>query len=71
MSKRITITIETGNAAFEDSPGAETSRLLRLIADRIERDGDCCVTVNDEQTLFDLNGNRVGTLKVACGRRTR
>lgn len=43
MSENITITIETDNAAFEDYPASEVARILRKLADDIERDGfeDC------------------------------
>jgi len=41
------------NAAF-DEPGPETSRLLRLVADRIDQGAT-------EGTVSDVNGNRVGS----------
>ncbi len=45
--------IESGNAAFADSPEIELARLLRLTADRLEF-GDRA------GALIDINGNRVG-----------
>lgn len=46
--------LESGNAAFDDSPHNETARILRLLADAIEsgKEGDFL--------LSDINGNRVG-----------
>lgn len=49
-----TVTIKTDNAAFEDDMGYEIARILRQLADRVERgeEGDII--------LRDVNGNRVG-----------
>jgi hypothetical protein len=46
--------IDTGNAAFEDSPGAEVARILRVVAERIEAGEDGVIA------LMDANGNKVG-----------
>lgn len=56
----ITITINTGNAAFSDDPGAETARILRALADKFEagRGGDV-------SKLMDANGNKVGTVSIS------
>ena len=53
------IEIHTGNAAFElrDKGTAETARILRLIADQIERDGQ----KNNDGVAMDYNGNKVGS----------
>lgn len=46
--------IETDNAAFQDgAAGAETARILRLIADRLESGSTSGVAL-------DYNGNKVG-----------
>ena len=58
MGERITITLETGNAAFDDAPATEIGRILRELADRIERDGI------PPDYLYDVNGNRVGRVDV-------
>jgi hypothetical protein len=47
------LTIETGNAAFEDLPGHECARILRDVAAALERGTRAA-------PLHDLNGNRVG-----------
>lgn len=55
----ITITIETDNAAFDESPEVEVARILRKLADRVTTsglDGDVILP------LKDLNGNSVGEL---------
>lgn len=53
----ITITIETGNAAFGDDDvllaGAEVGRILRVMADQFESIGECA----DPK---DINGNTCG-----------
>lgn len=56
--ERITITIETGNAAFEDSPTAEIGRILRSLADRFERYG------THPENLRDINGNTCGKVTI-------
>lgn len=53
--KTYTLTIETGNAAFEADRDHEVARILREAADRIER-----ADHYGEFTLRDYNGNRVG-----------
>lgn len=61
MSNHITITITTGNAAFEVSEAEEVARILRGLADRIERNN---YLPDDGNRLLDSNGNKVGTVKV-------
>ena len=48
--------IRTESDAFITDRGAEVSRLLRSVADRIESGED----FSHYRTLFDLNGNDVG-----------
>ena len=47
------LTIETGNAAFDDSAADECARILRAAADALERG-------TSGAPLHDINGNRVG-----------
>ena len=54
----VTITINTENAAFEDSPTGEIARILRDLAERFEQDGI------PPEKLFDINGNSVGTVTI-------
>lgn len=55
--ERITITIDTDNAAFEGEPAYEIARILRKLADQFETEG-----VPPEK-IYDLNGNACGTCK--------
>lgn len=62
MSYKITIEIETGNAAFEgDLEGPEVASILEIAARRFKVMGamQC-----DGTPLADSNGNRVGVIKV-------
>lgn len=53
--------IECDNAAFEDDPLTEVARILRTEADKMARfwDGN-----EWDDTLLDLNGNKVGRARV-------
>ena len=53
----IRIDLDTENAAFEGAPEQETARILRHLADRLERAGGLEA---DEMKLRDHNGNAVG-----------
>jgi hypothetical protein len=55
--ERITILIETGNAAFEDDPASEVARILRVMADYLELNGSLPVP-------RDINGNTVGRAEI-------
>ncbi len=60
MKAHITVTME--NAAFEDAPASELARILRELANKIERNGpDAC-------KLRDINGNTVGKFVVTGSR---
>lgn len=72
MNKRLTLTIDGGNAAFEadsesgygskwsDGSGTEFARILREVADAVEADGG----YPDTHTLRDSNGNVCGEVSV-------
>ena len=51
-----TLKIDTDSAAFEGDPSPELARILRGIADHIERGGE----YEFFQTILDVNGNDVG-----------
>ena len=53
-----TCTIKMDNDAFEEGPATELGRILRQLADNIEKDGD----ING--SLSDINGNVVGMFAV-------
>lgn len=54
----LTVKIKTDNAAFEPNIPAECARILRELADRLDRDYE------QDGTLRDSNGNTVGTFKL-------
>ena len=57
----LTISCDTTNAAFEgDALRTESARILRALADRIEAGED----FRDHATVRDVNGNRVGTVRL-------
>jgi hypothetical protein len=78
MARRFELTIDTGNAAFHDDdgprPAPELARILREVADDIEGTGAVPYRRSDdgrlhaEQTIRDINGNRVGSYRMV-GRR--
>jgi hypothetical protein len=59
------LSMNCGNAAFDENANAEIARILRKIADDLEADasGRCY-----EQYFRDVNGNRVGSFKLFNGR---
>lgn len=58
----LSIQVQTDNAAFDEGgTGVECARILRKLADELERAGDIG---GDSGNLYDINGNRVGEWKV-------
>jgi len=69
------IAIRTTGAAFGDRPELEVARILRRLADQLERDGlpptyaklrkrgQACDIDEVVQPLYDLLDNRVGTVR--------
>jgi hypothetical protein len=57
---RLTVKIHTDNAAFDGALEAETARILRDAAERIEQ-GDLPARAGEVVALRDINGNRVGS----------
>lgn len=57
MTERITITIVTENAAFEEHPASEIARILSVLAD----DPDLAM---ESGPIRDINGNVCGSVKV-------
>lgn len=58
----VRIKIETNNAAFGEDPAPEVARILRKAAQDIEEHG-----IDAAGSLFDINGNKVGTLDIDSG----
>lgn len=57
------LSIETENAAFEESPAAEIARILRGVAARLESSG---LPDSEGRPINDANGNRVGRYTYAA-----
>lgn len=57
--KKITIEIETVNAAFEDYGTIEVSRILSWIANRLDSN-----IGSETHTIIDINGNKCGKITV-------
>jgi hypothetical protein len=57
--------IETDNAAFEEAPSCEVARILRKLADVLERDVPLTRSgmFGTPMRLMDVNGNHVGFCK--------
>ncbi len=56
MADKVQLSIELGNAAFEDGPVEfEVARILRDLADKLESNG-----LDGEFSVRDINGNTVG-----------
>jgi Zn-dependent M32 family carboxypeptidase len=66
---RLRLTIETENAAFEGrGRDHELARILRRLADEIEREGAARL---DGEKLRDVNGNTVGRVTYRKARREK
>jgi hypothetical protein len=58
--KKLTITIETTNAAFDGMPSGECVRILRELCDTAYHQGFMGMTQAGKTKLYDVNGNVVG-----------
>lgn len=58
MAERITITIDTSNAAFDDAPASEVARILTDLAKVFARAGF------PPSVLRDDNGNTCGSVRI-------
>lgn len=56
---RAVITVEMDNAAFQEYPWDELSRIISELAARLERSG-----FDGDVKLRDINGNTVGEFKI-------
>lgn len=61
MAETVRIKFTTDNAAFEGNPNAEAARILRDLADRLERRE---WESGGFMTCRDVNGNTVGHLTI-------
>jgi hypothetical protein len=60
---KITITLDTSNAAFEEDPAAEISRILEALSRSFRAEKR--PTDLDGEKLRDINGNTVGQVTVS------
>lgn len=58
----LTMNVDMGNDAFHQDPCGELARILRVVADKIER-GD--YYPGHSVTILDVNGNDAGRWKIA------
>lgn len=57
---KCTINFEMNNAAFDGNEAGETARILNELAERIKP----FLATPDELTIWDLNGNKIGSMEV-------
>jgi hypothetical protein len=57
MSRKLKLTIDLGNAAFEDKAGFEVAAWLRELAAKLEPWDEL---ESEHRPIRDFNGNRVG-----------
>lgn len=69
---KLTITLNLNNDAFVDNAGAEIERILSVIGESINSapvsDGSpesLEDAIRQTQSVFDYNGNRVGSYKIS------
>lgn len=61
----ITITIDTGNAAFSDDDlGGEIARILHKLADEFEDESRNAIADMEGHGIMDVNGNSVGRINL-------
>ena len=60
---KLTIEIKMDNAAFDEGPETEAARILRELAEQLE-DNWYFAKMDNELPLIDINGNRVGSVRV-------
>ena len=60
--KRFRLYIECDNSAFGDGPEYEIASILRQVAFNVEH--GACYDYDKHRSLFDSNGNPVGTYRL-------
>lgn len=66
---KLTIELEMDNAAFDENPTLELSRIMETVAGKVSRqlqreDGCICVALEIDDKLLDANGNTVGFVRL-------
>jgi hypothetical protein len=66
---KLVITIHCNNSAFNGKDcGRELARILQVVTDRVDLESKSELIRGyhgDPNTLFDINGNRVGSMEIA------
>jgi hypothetical protein len=66
---KLVITIDCDNSAFNGKDcGRELARILQIVTDRVDLESTSDLIRGyhgDPMSLFDINGNRVGSLEIA------
>ena len=61
---KLTIEIDTSNAAFDDHETGETARILRNIARTLTESGPHIFAHSEPRALFEINGNTCGRVTI-------
>jgi len=66
---KVTIELSMDNAAFEENPTLELSRIMETVTGKVARqlqreDGCLCIADEIDDKLMDINGNTVGFVKL-------
>ena len=66
---KLVITIYCDNSAFNGKDcGRELARILQIVTDRVDLESKSDLIRgyhDDPKSLFDINGNRVGSMEIA------
>ena len=66
---KLVITINIDNSAFNGKDcGRELARILQIVTDRVDLESKSDLIRgyhDDPKSLFDINGNRVGSMEIA------
>jgi hypothetical protein len=68
---RLTLTIDCAGAAFDDYANDELARILGDLACQIENAASDRIVAPEGLSLFDRNGNRCGSARIAGVRKRR
>lgn len=52
--------IDTGNSAFDSCPASEIARILRTLADDVEKSAPVSLNRREDGVIRDANDNRIG-----------
>lgn len=66
---KVTIELSLDNAAFDEDPTLELSRIMETVTGKVARqlqreDGCLCIAAEIDDKLLDINGNTVGFVKL-------